>query len=116
MEDAHPLQWPAGRPRTADHARISGSFKGSANEVQMQMRDEIGRMGRHVVVSTNKRIRRDGGVYAGEKNVSATPIVSITFRGTSNGAHIGGDDGAVGSYLGRHQRIWFFHKHRLCLC
>jgi hypothetical protein len=44
----------------------------------MQMRNEIGRMGRHVVVSTNKRIRRDGGVYAGEKE-PADPGVAVYF-------------------------------------
>ncbi|MBS8227135.1 J domain-containing protein [Vannielia litorea] len=80
MEDAYPLQWPAGRSRTPASQRVWGPFKGTPDAVQKHMRDEIARMGgRQVVVSTNKPVRRDGGVYANAREPD-DPGVAVYFE------------------------------------
>lgn len=80
MEDAYPLQWPAGRRRTPAECRDWGRFKGTRNEVQSAMLDEIERMGgRNIVVSTNVPVRRDGLPYASAKEPS-DPGVAVYFE------------------------------------
>lgn len=80
MEDAFPLQWPDGRLRTPVHQREWGRFKGTPDAVQREMRDEIERMGgRQIVVSTNKPVRRDGGIYANAREPD-DPGVAVYFQ------------------------------------
>jgi hypothetical protein len=69
MEQVYPLQWPEGMPRTPRHRIADSRFDVSPDRAQRLMHDEIKRMGgRNIIVSTNQRVRRDGGVYAADLN------------------------------------------------
>lgn len=80
MEDAYPLQWPAGRTRTEAHKREWGRFKGLPGDIAVGLRDEIQRMGgRQAVISTNRPVRRDGLPYASAKEPD-DPGVAVYFE------------------------------------
>jgi hypothetical protein len=65
MEQASPLQWPAGRPRTPVHKISWSRFNTTESVARAHMMDEISRMGgRNIVLSTNKPTRKDGLPYA----------------------------------------------------
>lgn len=68
MTTAYPLAWPDGWPRTPHHKREDsrGRFKRAAGPwtfaaARESLTDELGRLGaRHMVLSTNWPLRRDG--------------------------------------------------------
>lgn len=63
MTQAFPLQWPAGRPRTAN--RTGSAFKVAPRQAYDDLIAELARFGvQSVVVSTNCPLRRDGTPYA----------------------------------------------------
>lgn len=69
MERVYPLQWPEGMPRTLPHKVTYSRFDVTPDRAQRLMRQEIERMGgRNIIVSTNQRVRRDGGIYAADLN------------------------------------------------
>ena len=82
MEQVFPLQWPAGRPRTASHRRAYSRFDVTPGKAQNEMHAEISKMGgRNVVVSTNLRVRQDGGIYAADANKTPDdPGVAVYFE------------------------------------
>ncbi len=80
MESAYPLQWPQGRQRTPAGKREWGRFKGHPSDIAVGLREEIERMGgRMAVISTNKRVRRDGLPYASDREPE-DPGVAVYFE------------------------------------
>jgi len=89
---AYPLQWPAGRPRKAPHARRDGRFSIKHNngrwtetkalsvaEALTRLQDEMDRIGaRYPVVSTNLETRLDGLPRSGQPEPS-DPGVALYF-------------------------------------
>lgn len=72
VERAYPLEWPIDRPRTPSHQRKSSQFNIAPHKAQQHMLSEINLMGgRNVVISTDRRVRQDGGIYA--KDLNRTP-------------------------------------------
>ena len=74
--DAYPLCWPGGYPRTEDPAPSRFGrydYKKSKNtltlfKARFDLEDEIRRTGGSaMIISTNMPLRKDGGVYAGER-------------------------------------------------
>lgn len=66
MSEAYPLHWPAGWPRTAKPER--SRFETTDHEATKQLVWELERMGaRHIVISTNIELRRDGLPYANRR-------------------------------------------------
>lgn len=64
-EQKFPLQWPSGVPRTPAHKVWYSKFDMSAGRARDEMISEIGRMGgKNIIISTNLRVRNDGGIYA----------------------------------------------------
>ena len=80
MKEAYPLCWPAGYKRTA--SRINSRFKSTMDMAQRFLRMEIQRLGgTELIVSSNLRIRNDGGLYADDlKKKINDPGVAIYFR------------------------------------
>jgi hypothetical protein len=67
MIEQFPLCWPLGYPRTLPSHRISSTFKQSMERSQQFLRAEIQRLGAHsLVISTNIRVRGDGGLYSAD--------------------------------------------------
>lgn len=69
MTEAYPLQWPDHWPRTPSHKRQASRFQpwGLAAESQ-HIVAELQRLGaKHIVVSTNVELRRDGLPYSGRR-------------------------------------------------
>lgn len=88
-QDAYPLCWPAGWPRTPRCERVCGAFKGSLDSVRRALIYEIDLLtlgrnasrftNRHlIVISTNYPIRRDGELYASAKEPD-DPGVAVYF-------------------------------------
>ena len=72
MEQAYPLQWPQGRSRTPRHKVTYSRFDVTPSKAQSEMLGEIQRMGgRNIVVSTDRRVKRDGTLYA--RDLQSTP-------------------------------------------
>ena len=70
-EESFPLQWPEGRSRTPFHKQVHSRFDTTPGVAQMEMVDEIRRMGgKNIIISSNLRTRKDGGIYSGELNRS----------------------------------------------
>lgn len=65
-ESSFPLQWPFGKPRTKYPVR---SWFGTAQEcAQRMLVEEVRRLGgKHLVISTNIELRRDGLPYASRR-------------------------------------------------
>lgn len=69
MEQVYPLQWPEGRERTPRNKVAYSRFDVSPDRAQTEMRREIQAMGgKNIIVSTNQRVRLDGGIYAKDLN------------------------------------------------
>lgn len=65
MEQVYPLAWPQGRPRTEKRLIGYSRFDITPDRAQREMRIEIQRMkGKDIIISTNLRVRQDGGIYA----------------------------------------------------
>lgn len=65
IEDAWPLFWPAGQPRTEPPKRRRANFKGTIASARDEALGELRRLGaRYVVLSSNLPVRRDGLFYA----------------------------------------------------
>lgn len=79
-KQSFPLQWPVGYKRTT--WRQSSSFKQSMDKAQRFLRDEVTRLGgTGLVVSTDLRVRTDGGLYAADMDkLIPDPGVAIYFR------------------------------------
>lgn len=72
MIDGFPLAWPDGWPR-AKH-RKDGPYKVSTEVALSELLDDLRLMGaRHVVVSSNVPLRRDGTMYRGDHSDSHMP-------------------------------------------
>ena len=67
--EAYPLHWPAGWPRKSSNFwREDARFKTSFADARDELFREVGRMGgKHIVLSTNVELRRDGLPYASRK-------------------------------------------------
>lgn len=66
MSEAYPLHWPAGWPRTAKPER--SRFDTTDHEATQQLVWELERMGaRHIVISTNVELRKDGLPYSNRR-------------------------------------------------
>src|SRR5574337_286915 len=97
MTQAHPLKWPEGWPRTPAASRSAGHQFGrmdyrNGNSYKSRgkltpgyalnsLMDELDRLGaKSVTISSNVRVRQDGGMYAGEADrVYADPGVAVYF-------------------------------------
>lgn len=88
-QDAYPLQWPAGWPRTKAHARERGQFDGTLDQIRAALYREIdaislGRDARFytirstTVISTNLPLRRDGEFMASARKPD-DPGVAVYF-------------------------------------
>lgn len=82
MYEAYPLQWPAGYKKTNPQQRIWSRFKQTMDQAQRFLRSEIDRLGgKELIVSTNLRVRTDGGLYAADMNKKIDePGVAIYFK------------------------------------
>jgi hypothetical protein len=80
MTQAHPLQWPHGRPRTKQ--RRDSAFKVTPGKAFEEMMDELARFkARNVVVSSNIPTRMDGTPYRdGLKELLSDPGVAVYFQ------------------------------------
>lgn len=68
MTQAYPLQWPAGKPRTAYPARARFSDRATVDSATRSLRAELTRLkASHVVISTNIVLRQDGNPYSGRR-------------------------------------------------
>jgi hypothetical protein len=81
--EAYPLQWPAGRARTASWRRERAKFEVTFARARDNIVAEIGRLaGRYpdpqVVISTNIALRRDGLPLANQRNPD-DPGVAVYF-------------------------------------
>jgi len=85
--DAYPLAWPAGWPRAT--SRVWGQFKGTIDAARWELLKEIDLLvlgpdtrlytvRQHVVISTNKPLRKDGELHAGSPE-PADPGVAVYF-------------------------------------
>lgn len=92
MTQAYPLQWPQGRPRTAQRKRATFNKKvptgrGYDSTKELSVADGIGRMqneldrlgARQYVLSTNVELRLDGLPRSGQKEPS-DPGVALYFQ------------------------------------
>jgi hypothetical protein len=81
-KEAYPLCWPAGYKRTPSYRRHASAFKQTMDRAQNFLRDEIKRLGgTGLIVSTNLRLRTDGGIYAADMNkLIDDPGVAIYFK------------------------------------
>ena len=80
MIRAYPLEWPQGFPRTPAHQRTWGPFKVPAAQAWKELREEIERSGgRNPIVSTMRRVRRDGGWFHADQHVD-DPGVCVYFE------------------------------------
>lgn len=84
--EAHPLHWPAGRPRTAPHRRERARFDTSMASARHAIVREIERLtgtrrfgDAGIVISTNLELRRDGLPYASRK-APDDPGVAVYFN------------------------------------
>lgn len=69
MEQRYPLQWPSSQPRTPRGQVGYSRFDVTPDQAQREMRKEIERSGGvNIIVSTNQRVRQDGGIYARDLN------------------------------------------------
>lgn len=86
--DAYPLAWPAGWPRA--QSRVWGQFKGTLDAARGELLEEIDLLvlgvdkrhftvRKHVVISTNKPLRKDGEIHAGAPE-PADPGVAVYFE------------------------------------
>src|SRR5262245_50062489 len=66
MTEAYPLQWPSGKPRTRNpqRSRFDVSFTSARNGLLREIRLLGGAL---PVLSTNIPLRRDGLLYAGQR-------------------------------------------------
>lgn len=65
-EEAYPLHWPQGRPRTKFPER--SRFDVTQDMAQWYLFDELRQLGaRNVILSTNCKLRRDGMPYASQR-------------------------------------------------
>jgi hypothetical protein len=72
MIDAFPLAWPEGWPRTKH--RKESTYKVSTEVALNELLSDLRLMGaKHVVVSSNVPLRRDGTMYRGDHSDSAMP-------------------------------------------
>lgn len=70
MTTAYPLQWPAGRPRTAAYRRARANFSTSFAVARDNLLAEVKRLGgRNLVISTNIPLRQDGLPYASYRKI-----------------------------------------------
>ncbi|SDR18401.1 hypothetical protein SAMN05443245_5179 [Paraburkholderia fungorum] len=70
MTTSYPLQWPAGRPRTAAHRRARANFTTSFAVARDNLLAEVKRLGgRNLVISTNVPLRQDGLPYASYRKI-----------------------------------------------
>lgn len=88
-QDAYPLQWPAGWPRTPRVHRVWGQFEGTLDRIRRELYLEIDRiaLGKDarlrtvrslVVISTNMPLRKDGEFFASAKPPE-DPGVAVYF-------------------------------------
>jgi hypothetical protein len=80
LKQRYPLQWPNGYQRSQD--RINSSFKQTMGRAQKFLLDEVERLkAKDLIVSTNLRVRNDGGLYADDMDkVIPDPGVAIYFK------------------------------------
>lgn len=85
-EDAYPLCWPQGWPRT--YIREAGTFSGTPAKVRAELIAEVDRMmgarpgytfRNSIIISTNVPLRRDGEPYAQEPAL-IDPGVAVYFK------------------------------------
>ncbi len=81
LRAAYPLTWPDHQPRTAPETRrTSALFKASFGKARDELMAELGRLhARHVVLSTNIPLRRDGLPYADARQPE-DPGVAVYFE------------------------------------
>lgn len=78
--EAFPLQWPAGRPRTASGRREPAPFKVTLGAARDEVFAELARLGtRSVVLSSNLQLRQDGKPYANQAQPT-DPGVAVYFQ------------------------------------
>lgn len=83
MTTAYPLQWPAGRRRTAAHRRARANFSTSFAVARDNLIAEVKRLGgRNLVISTNVPLRQDGLPYASYRKIDDEGVaVYFTLNG-----------------------------------
>lgn len=80
---AYPLQWPAGRKRTASYRRARAAFSTSFAVARDNLVVEVRRLGgRNLVISTNIPLRQDGLPYANYRKIDDEGVaVYFTYNG-----------------------------------
>lgn len=77
--DAHPLYWPAGRPRTPGYQRAASKFETTFARARDDLMRELKLLGAtNAVLSTNVALRRDGLPLAGQRQPD-DPGVAVYF-------------------------------------
>lgn len=81
--NAHPLAWPAHRPRTEPHRRTWSKFKTSFGKARDECLGQIRTLGgRQPIISTNIPLRQDGLPYADRAQPKDSGVaVYFTYRG-----------------------------------
>ncbi len=80
IDDAYPLHWPAGTPRTAERGRQFAKFGLTFGVARNRLVDELRRLGsRYVVLSSNVALKRDGMPYAHGDVTISDPGVAVYF-------------------------------------
>lgn len=75
--EAYPLYWPVGHPRTPNDRRRRSRYEVSDARARDDLLAELRRWGaRHIIVSTNVALRRDGLPYANQR-VPEDPGVAV---------------------------------------
>lgn len=86
MISAFPLTWPQGQRRTGHHHRTEARFGVGIGQSRDDLLEELRRLGtRHVVISSNLPVRRDGLPYADAREPS-DPGVAVYFDRNIPGA------------------------------
>ncbi len=82
MKQAYPLAWPLEYQRTAAHKRKNSQFSQSMEKAQQFLRNETDKIGgKELIISTNLRVRQDGGLYAADLiKLNDDPGVAIYFK------------------------------------
>lgn len=83
MPEAYPLEWPTGRPRLQPYERETSRFDPQGRRTIYRARndliEELTRLGAsNTVISSNLRVRADGGLYANQRKPE-DPGVAVYF-------------------------------------
>lgn len=89
MASAYPLQWPEGWKRTAVLARRRSNYKVSSGRAVDDLMDSLRKLrAKNVVVSSNVETKRDGTLYANQKQSAEDPGVAVYWNDPNLGERV----------------------------